>query len=228
VNRILVIDTHSPSHQQVLAQVEGRGFHVTSLPYDDASPESVEEHRPDLIVLDMVGPDGDLLGRGLLRDGQIAGQFPVIAAIDEERVARPDLSLGLLDFVLVPFRQGELLARIRHALWRSASVDAENTLRIGELVIDLASYKVFVAGRQVTLTYKEYELLRFLAQNPGRVFTREALLSRVWGYDYYGGARTVDVHVRRLRSKLEDGEHTFIETVRNVGYQLIGEDTPAG
>ena len=90
-----------------------------------------------------------------------------------------------------------------------------------DLVLDLGNYKVFVAGQLVTLTYKEYELLRFLAQNKDKVFTREALLNRVWGYDYYGGARTVDVHIRRLRSKLEDNEHTFIETVRNVGYRFI-------
>ena len=80
--------------------------------------------------------------------------------------------------------------------------------------------KAFVGGRPMELTYKEYELLRFLATNRDKVFTREALLNRVWGYDFYGGARTVDVHIRRLRSKIEDGHHTFIETVRNVGYRF--------
>ena len=93
-------------------------------------------------------------------------------------------------------------------------------LRRGALVIDLASYKVFLDGSPVELTYKEYELLRFLASHPDRVFRREALLDKVWGYDFYGGARTVDVHIRRLRSKLEHGGHTFIETVRSVGYRF--------
>jgi two-component system alkaline phosphatase synthesis response regulator PhoP len=93
-------------------------------------------------------------------------------------------------------------------------------LRCGDLTIDLANYMVFVAGRQVNLTYKEYELLRFLAANADTVFTRETLLNKVWGYDFYGGARTVDVHVRRLRSKIEDRHHSFIETVRNVGYRF--------
>jgi two-component system alkaline phosphatase synthesis response regulator PhoP len=86
--------------------------------------------------------------------------------------------------------------------------------------MDLANYTVHVSGRPVELTYKEYELLRYLAQNQGRVVTRETLLSRVWGYDFYGGARTVDVHIRRLRSKIEDRHNTFVETVRNVGYRF--------
>ncbi len=91
-------------------------------------------------------------------------------------------------------------------------------LRFGPLTIDLANYKAYVGTRLVNLTYKEFELLRMLASNAGKVLTRETLLNRVWGYDFYGGARTVDVHIRRLRSKIEDRHHTFIETVRNVGY----------
>jgi DNA-binding response OmpR family regulator len=86
--------------------------------------------------------------------------------------------------------------------------------------MDLANYTVHIAGRPVELTFKEYELLRFLAVNRDRVFSREALLNNVWGYDFYGGARTVDVHIRRLRSKIEEGHLTFIETVRNVGYRF--------
>ncbi|MCH7809773.1 MAG: winged helix-turn-helix transcriptional regulator [Chloroflexi bacterium] len=88
--------------------------------------------------------------------------------------------------------------------------------------MDLANYTVHIAGRPVELTFKEYELLRFLAVNRHRVFSREALLNNVWGYDFYGGARTVDVHIRRLRSKIEDRHTTFIETVRNVGYRFRG------
>ena len=87
-------------------------------------------------------------------------------------------------------------------------------------MIDQTRYEVTVSGHRVLLTFKEYELLRLLAQNPGRVFSREELLSRVWGYEYFGGTRTVDVHVRRLRSKVQDANHTFIETVWNVGYRF--------
>ena len=93
-------------------------------------------------------------------------------------------------------------------------------MRCGALTIDLSNYRVTVDDDPLVLTFKEYELLRFLAANKDKVFTREALLNRVWGYDFYGGARTVDVHIRRLRSKIEDRTHTFIETVRNVGYRF--------
>ena len=112
------------------------------------------------------------------------------------------------------------MARVRRAIWRRAGAEGSHLLRRGDLTIDQANYKVFVGGRPVQLTFKEYELLRFLAQNHDRVCTRETLLNRVWGYDFYGGCRTVDVHIRRLRSKIEDSSHTFIETVRNVGYRF--------
>ena len=102
-------------------------------------------------------------------------------------------------------------------------MDNEELIRCGDLVIDLAKCEVSLSGRLIPLTFKEYELLRFLASNRGRVFTREALLNKVWGYDYYGGDRTVDVHIRRLRSKIEDPTHTFIETVRNIGYKFRDE-----
>jgi len=93
-------------------------------------------------------------------------------------------------------------------------------IKHGDLLIDLPKYEVRQAGRLIVLTLKEYELLCLMASNPGRVFTRETLLNKIWGYNYYGGARTVDVHIRRLRSKIEDGGHSFIETVRGVGYKF--------
>jgi DNA-binding response OmpR family regulator len=108
---------------------------------------------------------------------------------------------------------------VLRALWQDGG-EGGAVLRRGGVVIDLERYTVTVDGDVVDLTYKEYELLAFLAGSPGRPFTREALLDRVWGYDYYGGARTVDVHVRRIRSKIE-GRRQYIETVRNVGYRFI-------
>ena len=99
--------------------------------------------------------------------------------------------------------------------------DNENIIKKGDLVIDCSKYEVKIDDKQVDLTYKEYELLKFLATNPGRVYSRDALLNKIWGYDYYGGTRTVDVHIRRLRGKIEDNKHAFIDTVRNVGYKFI-------
>lgn len=125
------------------------------------------------------------------------------------------------DFIVLPSAPGELRRRVERALYRRHGVDTENFVRCGVLTIDLANYRVTVEGEPVVLTFKEYELLRYLSMNAGRVSTREQLLNRVWGYDYFGGARTVDVHIRRIRSKIEIHGHTFIETVRNVGYRLV-------
>jgi DNA-binding response OmpR family regulator len=125
------------------------------------------------------------------------------------------------DFCVTPFHPLEFEARMRHVLSRegTADVDAE-TIVYDALVLNFETYQAAIAGHPLDLTYMEYELLKFLAQNPGRVFTRETLLSRVWGYEYYGGARTVDVHIRRLRAKLGEEHAGLISTVRSVGYRF--------
>ena len=131
-----------------------------------------------------------------------------------------DVSLGNIDFYFPPFRAEEFAVRIALLIARSGVNDSGNVVQQGEIRIDLERYEVTVSGRKVDLTFKEYELLRVLASNPGHVYSREALLQTVWAYDYYGGTRTVDVHIRRLRSKINDVEHRFIETVWNVGYRF--------
>ncbi len=124
------------------------------------------------------------------------------------------------DFSLWPFQPRELEARLRHLFWRTGQGTRPELVEYGELRLNLETYQAAIAGRPLDLTYMEYELLKFLSGHPGKVFTRETLLSRVWGYDYYGGARTVDVHVRRLRSKLGEEHAGLIQTVRSVGYSF--------
>jgi DNA-binding response OmpR family regulator len=124
------------------------------------------------------------------------------------------------DFCLHPFHPRELEARLRHMFWSTGSGPAPELVSYGGLVLNLETYQAVIEGRPLDLTYMEYELLKFLAQHPGRVFTRETLLSRVWGYEYYGGARTVDVHIRRLRAKLGEEHASLISTVRSVGYSF--------
>ena len=124
------------------------------------------------------------------------------------------------DFILAPVHDAELVARVQLVLWRHGRALTRNTLDAGELMVDTSNYQVFEGGRSVSLTFKEFELLRFLMTHNQQVFTRETLLNRVWGYNYYGGSRTVDVHIRRLRSKLESGGTRYVETVRNVGYRF--------
>jgi len=124
------------------------------------------------------------------------------------------------DFCLTPFHPTELQARLRHLLHRNGDAPRGETVEQSGLMLNLETYQASIEGRPLDLTYMEYELLKFLAQNPGKVFTREMLLSRVWGYEYYGGARTVDVHIRRLRAKLGEEHANLIQTVRSVGYRF--------
>jgi DNA-binding response OmpR family regulator len=124
------------------------------------------------------------------------------------------------DFCLSPFHPRELEARLRHLSWRTGHDARPEIVDYGDLVLNLETYQAAMGNRPLDLTYMEYELLRFFATHPGKVFTREQLLSRVWGYEYYGGARTVDVHVRRLRAKLGEEHAGLIQTVRSVGYRF--------
>jgi DNA-binding response OmpR family regulator len=146
---------------------------------------------------------------------------PLIVVVARDQLDELALRDELFDdLVVAPVLPEELAARLRHQLALRGSVPAVAILERGGLVVNLETYQASVAGRTLDLTYMEYELLRFLAANPMRVFTRETLLSRVWGYEYYGGARTVDVHVRRLRAKLGEEHAHLIQTVRSVGYRF--------
>ena len=138
----------------------------------------------------------------------------------------PEAAFGLCrelrkrDLPLAPVGPRELDARLKHLFWRTGGGTRPELVEYGSLVLNLETYQAAVAGRPLDLTYMEYELLKFLASHPGKVFTRETLLSRVWGYEYYGGARTVDVHIRRLRAKLGEEHANLIQTVRSVGYRF--------
>lgn len=197
--------------------LEEDGYEVVLRAPGDA--EASGGHSPDVIILDLAAGAEDAEVKAMLEGRRRGDGPPVIAVIEPDRLSSLDSGLGLDDFLVTTASEQELSLRVRQVLWRGAEVDSKNAIRSGDLVIDLDSYTVHLGGRPVELTYKEYELLRFLATNSGRVFTREVLLNKVWGYDFYGGARTVDVHIRRLRAKIEDRE-TFIETVRNVGYRF--------
>ena len=135
----------------------------------------------------------------------------------------PDLELRddlFDDFCLAPFHPRELEARIRHMFWFEIKGNRESLIEYSGLVLNVETYQASFGGQALDLTFMEYELLKFLAQNPGKVFSRETLLSRVWGYEYFGGARTVDVHIRRLRAKLGEEHANLIQTVRSGGYRF--------
>ncbi|HEU4567721.1 MAG TPA: response regulator transcription factor [Marmoricola sp.] len=182
-------------------------------------------------------PDSDLLlvdgrqdlaqARDLCRLIRATGsQVPVLLVVTEGGLAVVSHDWGMDDVVLYTCGPAELEARIRLAVGRlSAARDAADpdahVIRSGEVVVDEATYTAKIGGRPLDLTFKEFELLKFLAQHSGRVFSRQQLLQEVWGYDYFGGTRTVDVHIRRLRAKLGPENETLIGTVRNVGYRFV-------
>ncbi|MBD2894316.1 winged helix-turn-helix transcriptional regulator [Actinomadura nitritigenes] len=155
---------------------------------------------------------------------------PLLGIVTEGGLAALSSEWGLDDMLLQTAGPAEVEARLRLAVGRAAAVaDAEEVpgeIRSGELTIDEATYTARLRGRILDLTFKEFELLKYLAQHPGRVFTRAQLLQEVWGYDYFGGTRTVDVHVRRLRAKLGAEYESLIGTVRNVGYRFVPDHRP--
>ncbi len=201
------------------------GRAVRSEPTVERGLVAMREWPPALVLLD--------LGKGLtagglaafLRDPQVRDGVSVIAIVAPQQLQLVGAGAGVDDIVVPPLEEEELRVRIARALALRGEDDG-SVLRRRSLVIDRERYTVTLDGEVVDLTFKEYELLSFLASNPGKPFTREALLSRVWGYDYYGGSRTVDVHIRRIRAKIERREQ-YIETLRNVGYRFVDVDREA-
>ncbi|CAM3414451.1 response regulator transcription factor [Nocardioides dubius] len=185
----------------------------------------LEAPDSDLILVD--GRQDLAQARDLCRLIRATGsQSPVLLIITEGGLAVVSADWGMDDVLLHTCGPAELEARLRLAIGRiAAQRDAadpdSHVIRSGEVVVDDATYTAKLGGRPLDLTFKEFELLKYLAQHPGRVFSRQQLLQEVWGYDYFGGTRTVDVHVRRLRAKLGPENETLIGTVRNVGYRFV-------
>jgi DNA-binding response OmpR family regulator len=218
--RTVFLVTRHPDVARLGPELERAGFSAPAIAPERLANDDV---RPtaDVVVLDLrdIPPAAfNILSATYAEEGVI-----LIAVVAVEQFDRVAVDLPIDDFVVVGSPPEELARRIERALWRKHGVDSENYVRCGALAIDLSNYRVTVDDEPLVMTFKEYELLRFLAMNAGRVFTREQLLNRVWGYDYFGGARTVDVHIRRIRAKIEIHGHAFIETVRNVGYRLVAE-----
>ena len=212
------IYSHAPDRaSRMAAQVAELGFTPRLLAAnDDPRPnagDGAAARPPDLAVV-----IGDESFCTRLRDDAAFADVPILLSVRHEDLdGRVPVSEELL---ITPFTPAELEARIVRARWRLGGGEEARTVRAGSLEVNLATYQVTVDGEPIDFAFKEYELLRFLVTHPGRVFSREALLNRVWGYDYYGGARTVDVHVRRLRAKLGSEHAGRITTVRGVGYRL--------
>ena len=218
--RLLVLTDGDAQLEAIQWALEGEGLSYRLATEPDLNGIAREEgdEAPDAVLLDIASLGNEKAG--LLSSRCHGLQILVLAVVAKEQLASYDPSLNLDDFIVQPFHPAELVTRLDRARARVAAPEGNQVIRASDLRIDLERYEVSVSGKRVLLTYKEYQLLVLLASSPGKVFTRDNLLNQVWGYDYFGGTRTVDVHVRRLRSKTEDADHSFIETIRNVGYRF--------
>jgi DNA-binding response OmpR family regulator len=218
---ILIIARESQEISELYESLLQKGFTCSIAPVNEQASNRVTEQTPDAVLVEI---DNQAIGfehGEFLQMIKSRKQLPVIALISKETLANPDDNLNIVDdFTVWPCDAEELVLRTKRLLRKVNDTNSNELINCGDLVIDTAKCEVSVNGKLVELTFKEYELLKFLTSNRERVFTRDALLNKVWGYDYYGGDRTVDVHIRRLRSKIEDSNHAIIDTVRNVGYRF--------
>ena len=219
--RIAVIARTEEQAATLAEALSRQGLDASVLLADDAVAR-LPDFMPDAVAIEFY-PRDRIIFDAVAGNETLRERCAVVACLGPTDLRLYELAGSADDFVLLPALPEELGARVRMAVKRRTP-ETGDLIRAGDLMLDLANYRVSVAGRPVELTFKEYELLRFLMKNPEKVLTREALLKRVWGYDYFGGSRTVDVHIRRLRSKLEDRGHIFIETIRNVGYRFVHDE----
>lgn len=223
--RILIIDDEMNIVELLKYNLEANGYKVIyALTGKEGLTYSLQ-NKPDLILLDIMLPevDGFDICKEIKRNKDTEN-IPIImlTAKSEEFDKILGLELGADDYITKPFSVRELLARIKVVLRRNHKEDKSEVINTGDLIIDFNKHEVIKKGEKIELTLKEFELLKLLILNKGKVMTRDFLLDKVWGYEYYGETRTVDVHVRHLRQKLEDDDKNpdYIETVRGIGYKF--------
>ncbi|HEY5557597.1 response regulator transcription factor [Acetobacterium sp.] len=229
MKKILIIEDEWNIFELIKFNLETQGFNVEGVQDGALAIEKILEYQPNLIILDLMLPGKD--GITICRDVRINPDIsftPIImlTAKSEEFDKVLGLEIGADDYMTKPFGIKELCARVKAVLRRTEFLlsKEEEAIIIGELIIEPKAFEVYLDGKKLALTLKEYELLVFLANHRGQVLTRDQLLDQIWGFDYYGETRTVDVHIRYLRKKIEDqSEHgrKFIETVRGVGYRFV-------
>ena len=219
---ILCIDDEQNILDLLSFNLEAAGYSTLTATTGADGLAVAKQAMPALILLDLMLPDMD--GKDVckqLRTEPITASIPIImlTAKDSEVDKVLGLELGADDYITKPFSVRELVARVKALLRRSAPTEDMGIIKVGPVTIDSDNYEAFRNGEKIQLTLKEFELLKLLASTPGKVLTRDYLLDRIWGYEFYGETRTVDVHIRHLRQKLGDDQY-LIETVRGVGYKM--------
>ena len=227
---ILAVDDEVHILELISFNLKAAGYHVVTALTGEEALKRCEVERPSLVLLDIMQPgiDGLEVCRRLKGD-RMTSNIPIImlTARGDEVDKILGLELGADDYITKPFSVRELAARVKSLLRRVAPQQESEpqTLRSGDIMIDITNYEAFKGGEKLSLTLKEFELLKVLVLSRGKVLTRDFLLDRIWGYEYYGETRTVDVHIRHLRQKL--GEEPYIETVRGVGYRFVDREQEA-
>ena len=227
---ILAVDDEVHILELISFNLKAAGYHVVTALTGEEALKRCEVERPSLVLLDIMLPgiDGLEVCRRLKGD-RMTSNIPIImlTARGDEVDKILGLELGADDYITKPFSVRELAARVKSLLRRVAPQQESEpqTLRSGDIMIDITNYEAFKGGEKLSLTLKEFELLKVLVLSRGKVLPRDFLLDRIWGYEYYGETRTVDVHIRHLRQKL--GEEPYIETVRGVGYRFVDREQEA-
>ena len=218
--RILIVDEDKNIRDLLASALKASGYGVLEAQSFAQARMLALSHCPDLMLLELNLPDGD--GLDLIRFLRAQMDLPmvVVSVRAHQRDKVEALDGGADDYITKPFSVRELIARVKALLRRAAPQnDDEGILHVGSLTIDVGNYEAFRNGEKLSLTLKEFELLKLLVISRGKVLTRDFLLDRIWGYEFYGETRTVDVHIRHIRQKLGDDAH-YIETIRGVGYKF--------
>lgn len=230
--KILIVDDEKPISDIIKFNMEKEGYETATAFDGEEALEKVESEKPDLIILDLMLPKIDGLEVAKRVRAKHTTPIIMVTAKDSELDKVLGLELGADDYVTKPFSNRELVARVKANLRRQAVAaapkedDKNSDIKVGDLTIHPEAYTVTKRGKNIELTHREFELLHYLAQHIGQVIDREHLLQTVWGYDYFGDVRTVDVTVRRLREKIEDNPShpKWLVTRRGVGYYLANPD----
>ena len=215
LTKVIVIGENKEIKKFVL-KLSQSGFNSFLIYQNKITADFISSESPDIFLVDI--DSGKMLPfvEKLKKDHDV----PILAIVSKEMVQSLNIT-KVDDFILKPPNLQEVMLRIKRILWQTKNKD-KKMIKCNDLFIDLAKYEVLLKGKPIFLTFKEFEMLKVLMMNKGKVFTRERLLSEIWGYDYFGTDRTVDVCIRRLRAKIKDKDYSFIETIRNVGYRFKG------